>query len=84
MPLTLIDIMSSLVSVEVMLWHVLAEMCHQAHLCIRMEAGNNLTTNYSYTHLTDLLTNWASCQLTSLLNTHTLKWKWECLQDQLP
>ena len=59
---------------------VLAESCHQAHLGIQVEAGNDLTANHSHTRPADLLlTNWTTgktaafdISVTSPLNTHTL------------
>ena len=68
-PLTPLDIMPSLVSVELM-----------AHLGIQVEAGNDLTADHSHTHPADLLlTNWTTgttaafdISVTSPLNTHTL------------
>ena len=70
-PLTLLDIMPSLVSVGVMLWHDTIPI---------LEAGNDLTADHSHTRPADLLlTNWATgktaafdISVTSLLNTHTL------------
>ena len=83
MPLTLLDIIPSHVSMGVMLWHdtaPLAETCHQTHLGGQVEASNDLKADHSHTHLlTFLLTNWATgktaafvISLTSLHNTHTL------------
>ena len=59
---------------------VLAEICHQAHLGVQVEAGNDLTADHSHTHPADLLlTNWATgktaafdISVTSPLNTLTL------------
>ena len=65
MPLTLLDIMPSLVSMGVMLWHdtcdILAKTGHRAHLGVQVEAGNDLMANHSHTYPADLLlTNWAT------------------------
>ena len=61
MPLTLLDIIPSLVSVGVIvvarhntLRDVLAERCHRAHLGVQVEAGNDLTADHSHTHPADL------------------------------
>ena len=59
---------------------VLAETCHQAHLGIQVEAGNDLTADHSHTHPADLLlANWTTgktaafdISVTSPLSTHTL------------
>ena len=58
----------------------LAETWHQNHLGIQVEAGNDLTADYTHTRPADLLlTNWTTgktaafdTSVTSPLNTHTL------------